>query len=52
MNLRDFRIDIPAEDIEDLRRRLLATRLPSSLDATNGMTAQASLSCGGCSITG
>ena len=33
MNLRDFRIDIPAEDIEDLRRRLLATRLPSSLDA-------------------
>lgn len=33
MNLRDFRIDISAEQIEDLRRRLRATRLPSSLDA-------------------
>ncbi len=33
MNLRDFRINICDEQIEDLRRRLRATRLPSSLDA-------------------
>jgi len=33
MNVRDFKINIPAEQIEDLRRRLSATRLPSSLGA-------------------
>jgi pimeloyl-ACP methyl ester carboxylesterase len=32
MNLRDFKIDIPHEDIEDLARRLRAARLPSALD--------------------
>lgn len=33
MNLRDFKIDIPDDDIEDLMRRLRAARLPAALDA-------------------
>lgn len=33
MDLRDFKINIPDEQIDDLKRRLRATRLPSSLDA-------------------
>jgi hypothetical protein len=32
MNLRNFKIDVPDEQIEDLRRRLRATRLPASID--------------------
>lgn len=33
MSLRDFKIDVPDGDIEDLMRRLRATRLPAALDA-------------------
>ncbi|AND70493.1 multidrug MFS transporter [Dyella thiooxydans] len=33
MNLRDFKINIPDESIEDLSRRLRATRWPAAMDA-------------------
>jgi pimeloyl-ACP methyl ester carboxylesterase len=33
MNLRDFKIDIPDEHIEDLARRLRATRWPAAMEA-------------------
>jgi pimeloyl-ACP methyl ester carboxylesterase len=33
MNLRSFKIAIPDEQIDDLKRRLSATRLPASIDA-------------------
>jgi pimeloyl-ACP methyl ester carboxylesterase len=32
MNLRDFKINVPDEQIEDLKQRLRATRLPASID--------------------
>lgn len=33
MKARSFRIDIPDAQIEDLKRRLHATRLPASIEA-------------------